>query len=723
MKKILFFSAFLLISNCFAQNFNPQWSTRFQAVLDSVIVVNNIKGASLAVYSPGEGLWNGVSGVSSSGVPVTADMRFGVGSSTKLFIAVIILKLQEQGVLSLEDHLYDWLSNYPNIDSSATIRQLLSQQTGFFCYILDNPSMYSDSIWTDTTRLWTPQDILATIGPPHFLPGEGYYYSNTNYLLASMIIEAATGKTWVQNIHEIIFTPLNMDSTFVGAYENPNGPVAHEWANDSTEIVNSPMTSLFSMSGASGAIMSTVFEMIQWYHALFEGNIISDSSLQQIMTYDPSSNYGLGICVGIHSKTMRDLDYFHAGEVLGYQSLMYYNSMTGTILCYLANSLCPDFEYVYDPLLDVLNNEYPKQQNDAGIISVISPWQNYCNAIITPKVILKNFGSDQLSNVVVKYQIDSEPPVVYNWVGSLGSDSTKIINLQGFYTNNIGNGPHYFKTYTSSPNGSLEGNNYNDTSNSQFYIKLSGGNVIYLSESFESPEFPPGGWGTNSDSFFQWGRTSLASDSGSFSAVRCNYLDYNTGSIYDLDLPMINLTYAWLPYFQFDYAYTHYPGYYDTLQVLISDDCGLTWQTIFSKGGDSLMTAPPTENVFYPDSTQWRNCMVPYISHGNVLIRFRVIAGYGNNLYIDNVIISEMTGINPIDLDGSCISVYPNPVMDKVNIKGLKPGSEFYVADVMGKIILTGQSKAIIETLGLGHLPKGMYYLVTPEGAVRICKI
>lgn len=58
-------------------------------------------------------------------------MRFGIGSNTKLFISTVMAKLQEQGVLSLDDHLYQWLPSYPNIDSTATIRQLLSHQTGF----------------------------------------------------------------------------------------------------------------------------------------------------------------------------------------------------------------------------------------------------------------------------------------------------------------------------------------------------------------------------------------------------------------------------------------------------------------------------------------------------------------------------------------------------------------------------------------------------------------
>ena len=107
-------------------NFDPTWANRFQIVLDSVRIATGMKGASLAVMVPGQGVLTCVSGISSPGVPVTRERRFGIMSNTKLFIAVVLAKLQEQGILSLDDHLYQWLPTYPLVDSTVTIRQLLS---------------------------------------------------------------------------------------------------------------------------------------------------------------------------------------------------------------------------------------------------------------------------------------------------------------------------------------------------------------------------------------------------------------------------------------------------------------------------------------------------------------------------------------------------------------------------------------------------------------------
>ena len=111
MKKLLFISIILasIQSNTIAQTFDTIWANRFQTVLDSIVTANNIKGASAALYVPGQGTWTGVSGISSPGVPITEDMRFGIGSNTKTFIATLVLKLQELGLLSIDDSIYQYL--------------------------------------------------------------------------------------------------------------------------------------------------------------------------------------------------------------------------------------------------------------------------------------------------------------------------------------------------------------------------------------------------------------------------------------------------------------------------------------------------------------------------------------------------------------------------------------------------------------------------------------
>jgi CubicO group peptidase (beta-lactamase class C family) len=646
-----------------SSNFDPAWANRLQTVLDSVMKANpTSKGASVAVYTPEEGMWIGVSGISRLGVPITPGMRFGIGSNTKTFVAVAILKLQEEGVLTLDDHLYQWLPPFKNVDSTVTIRQLLNHQSGIFDFMNDRTIEYHKSIWADTSKFWSTQEILATIGKPHFAPGNGFRYSNTNYVLAAMVIEAATGKTWVQKLHDLIFDPLNLDSTFVGAFEPRNGPVAANWDNISGKLItNSPMTSLYSMSNAAGGILSTASEMVQWYNALFSGSIISNASLGMLLSFDPSSLYGLGII----DNEVYTHNYYFSGSTLGYQSMITYDIRRKAIMCFLFNDAYTWAEKIL-PMTDVFFLGYPKRTNDTELITVKVPWEHYCSDTITPKVELKNNGSSPLTSVSLNYKVDNGTISVFNWNGLLNPGKTIVVSLPSI---SPGEGPHKFTCYTTLPNGQPEGYNFNDTLRSTFYVNITTPAITELYEGFDGNGFPREGWALNSSSILQWGETSLTKFSGSGAGV-ANNEDWTgvIGQYRDLQLPLFNISNLDSTYFSFDYAYSPKQGNWgDSLQVSASADCGQTWQTLFKKGGYNLLTTTDFhEEVFYPESaSEWKHVSLSLAGfEGNILIRFRARYGNSNNLYIDNIRVERI--IDGIDEPAVCdqqltILVYPNP--------------------------------------------------------------
>jgi D-alanyl-D-alanine carboxypeptidase len=701
--------------------FDPTWADRFQTVLDSVAAASGVKGVSAAVLVPGQGLWTGVSGISHEGVPITSEMRFGFASNTKLYIAVTLEKLQEEGVLSLDDHLYQWLPSYPYVDSTATIRQLLSHQSGIFDFWNDHISFFWNTILADTSRFFTPDEVLATIGAPHFAPGHGYSYSNTNYLLAGMVIEAATGESWVQQLHNIIFDPLFMDSTFVGAFEPRNGPVAHEWVYNYGENPNSPMTSAYSFTNASAAILSTPQEMVAWYSALFKGEIISEASLQEILDFDPSTQYGLGISEYVINNS--HYTYLHSGAMIGCLSQMVYDVQTKSVFCVVTNDRNIDFGVILYPLMNVLYNEYPKQENDAGITEIVSPWENVCNSSIMPSVFLTNFGSSQLTSVDINYQIDENALSTFNWTGDLSPGDTTNVVLPIITAED---GYHTFTCFTSLPNSAQEGNTYNDASKSNFIANTSQSTVTILSESFDGDVFPPDGWTLSSSSMFQWGQTPLSSFSGTGSLVRSNYNDGNTGAYYDINLPVIHIAEGTDAILEFLYAYAMYPGGYygDSLQVYISNDCGETWQTLFNKGGFELHTYGNTNKPFYPQtSDQWKEetfLLDAYTS--DVLIRFRAINGYSNNLFIDDISVSFVTSTDENNLAEN-FKVYPNPATNEFNFSGLPVNSQIQLTDLTGKLLIT---KKVVENqskIEIGQLPNGVYILRTVLGTKKIVKM
>jgi D-alanyl-D-alanine carboxypeptidase len=637
--------------------FDSTWANKFQMALDSTMVATNSKGASVAVYSPEYGMWTGVSGISQPGVRVNAGMRFGVGSNTKLFIAVTMVKLQEEGLLTLDDHLYQWLPSFPHVDSSITIRQLLKHESGLFDYWNDNPSLITQA-WPDTGRFWTPQEIIGSIGQPHFAPGNGYSYSNTNYVLAGMIIEAATGQTWIQILHDIVFDPLSLDSTFVGAFEPRNGPCSAEWDYFGGVLVtNVPMTAEYSQANACGAILATASEMVQWYNALFSGYILSDSSLQMVLSLDPSSMYGLGIGGGPLNQGF----YSHTGAVFGFISMILYDIQKQAIICMLFNNRDTDLNSVINALMTVFYDGYPKAPNDAGIARIEIPKDHNCTTTIAPEVVLANYGTLALNSVSIHYQLDEGDTLVLDWTGILNPGESENVILPEI---NAAVGQHIITAYTSLPNGEPEGHAFNDEGWKDFIVEPEVPLISELFEGFEGNVFPPEGWTVNPASIAQWGITPLASLDGNNSLARCNYGDMWTGYHYDFELPLVNISGYYNTDFKFDYAYKMYPFVYgDSLQVTISRDCGETWTTVFNKGAWGLATVTGASyDMFYPDSpNDWKQASIPLSSfEGPVLTRFRCVNGGGNIIYIDNINLDLLTDIKT-EKSSYALSVYPNP--------------------------------------------------------------
>lgn len=359
MKRILF-AAFLFFSapGAKSQSFNPLLAAMLQDTLNNYVQqVGNVKGMSAGVYIPGQGSWVGVTGISHTGQPINAGMRMGIASNSKLFVSTIMLKLAERNIISLDDPLSRWLPNYPNVNPSIRIRQLLNHSSGIADPIFISPWM--DTINANPTRVFTPAEVLSWLGPPLFPAGTSYGYSNVNYILAGMIAKNATGFSIARLIRDSILTPLNMDSTFFDVEEPATGTIAHRWWN-SIDYHDTSRVGLNSAGGCAGSMFSTASEMLQWYHALLSGQIIKQSSLNEltgfIATSSPTYQYGLGFS----RETTLSLTYWgHGGSTWGYRSKMIYDSCLKVTVCGLTNCFPSGMEAVTFLLYRAVKNHVP----------------------------------------------------------------------------------------------------------------------------------------------------------------------------------------------------------------------------------------------------------------------------------------------------------------------------------------------------------------------------
>jgi D-alanyl-D-alanine carboxypeptidase len=387
MKNIFLFGVIVLgmITFINAQSFDPVLASKLQNKIDSITTANNIKGVSACVIYPRMGTWKGVSGISHAGVPITSDMEFGIGSNTKLFTGVLLLKLAENNIIHLDDSLHQYLPNLRNIDPNITLRQLLNHTSGL-ADVTDVVG-YSDSILSNPNRIFTPIEVMNWVGPPLFKAGTSWNYCNTNYLLAGIIAENATGRVYGQLLRDTILSPLQLDSTFLDVYDKVLYTIAHPW-QAGTDQFSVPRKAINSVSWAAGAMYSTSGEMAQWFQGLMNGQVINSNSLNEMTTFVGSGKYGIGISEALVNGRKV---WQHGGTIWGgYNTFMMYEPSSGIVICVFINQLPAQALPIARQLLTTIQNYplandeiipngkyytvYPNPTND--LVSIDIPYQN-----------------------------------------------------------------------------------------------------------------------------------------------------------------------------------------------------------------------------------------------------------------------------------------------------------------------------------------------------------
>ncbi|WP_051717747.1 serine hydrolase domain-containing protein [Streptomyces megasporus] len=239
--------------------------------------------------------------------------RFRIGSITKTFVATVLLRLQEEGRLDLDDSVERWLPGlvrgHGHDGREVTVRQLLNHTSGIFNYTEDPElaeRMFGLGFFEHRYDSFTPEELvgIAMEHEPVFAPGEGWSYSNTNYVLAGLVIEAVTGKPYADEVERRVIEPLGLRSTVVpgtrATMPRPHGrgygllPEGEgvKWA-DVTDV--NP-----SWAWAAGEMISTVDDLNRFLRALLDGRLLSEESMAEMFAAVPtggegSARYGLGV--------------------------------------------------------------------------------------------------------------------------------------------------------------------------------------------------------------------------------------------------------------------------------------------------------------------------------------------------------------------------------------------------------------------------------------------
>jgi D-alanyl-D-alanine carboxypeptidase len=255
--------------------------------------------------------------------PVPWNAEFRVGSFTKTFVSATLLQLVGEGRLSLDDTVDRWLPGLVrgngNDGRRISVRQVLQQTSGLPDYVAGLPYLFSQEDFEKNrfATVTAEQAVaLAMRYPPEFAPGTRWKYSNTNYMLAGMLIKRVTGRSWRQEVRRRIIEPLGLRHTYAPG-TSPYVPAPHavgyerfpgDGATEDDPKYGDPIDATLlnpSWGGSAGAIISTTGDGDRFLRALVSGRVLRPAQLaemQRTVPTDadfqrvwPGSRYGLGL--------------------------------------------------------------------------------------------------------------------------------------------------------------------------------------------------------------------------------------------------------------------------------------------------------------------------------------------------------------------------------------------------------------------------------------------
>jgi CubicO group peptidase (beta-lactamase class C family) len=270
-------------------------------------------------------------------VPATSETVYRIGSITKQFTSAAIMRLMEQGKLSLDDTLQKFLPNFPAQGNHVTVRNLLNHTSGIKSYTSLGPK------WQRGMRLDLATDSLVALfasEPFDFKPGDAWSYDNSGYFLLGMIIEKVSGKPYGKYLQDEFFTPLGLKSTI---YCDQAPLIKHRAQGYALrpdgQFLNAEPLSM-TQPYAAGSLCSTVTDLAAWTLALSSGKVVSPASYKLMTTPGTLNNgkpltygFGLGIgAVGGHRQVS------HNGGINGFISELHHYPDDSLVTVVLTNT-------------------------------------------------------------------------------------------------------------------------------------------------------------------------------------------------------------------------------------------------------------------------------------------------------------------------------------------------------------------------------------------------
>ncbi|HMN46574.1 MAG TPA: serine hydrolase domain-containing protein [Povalibacter sp.] len=284
-------------------------------------------------------------------VPNSPDTRFRLASLTKQFTAAAILLLEEQGKIRLQDPVSRYVPDTPAAWNAITVLNLLTHTSG-----IPDLTTFPDFVEM-ARRPTTPENLVASFRdrPLDFPAGTDFRYSNSGYILLGYILERVSAQPYAQFVTKNIFVPLGMKHSGYDSNADVVPMRAQGYARRDGRVIIADYLDM-TVPFSAGGLYSTTGDLLRWYHGLFDGRLLSASSLER-MTTPFRGNYAFGIAADVDTNGNKVL--WHGGAIDGFSVFSAYVPADESAVVVLANMEGAPARAMAADILRLVNHAVP----------------------------------------------------------------------------------------------------------------------------------------------------------------------------------------------------------------------------------------------------------------------------------------------------------------------------------------------------------------------------
>jgi D-alanyl-D-alanine carboxypeptidase len=330
---------------------------RLQQRLDSLHRTGAFAGAQIGVALPDGSVISVATGFADTAKKERMTTRHLLlqGSVGKTYASAVAMQLIHEGKFALDDSIAKyfggepWFNRLPNAQA-ITVRQLMNHTSGLVRYEFNERFMADLTAAPD--RVWRPQELVAYLldSAAPFAAGQGWDYSDTNYIVLGMIMERVTGRAYYDLARERVLRPAGLtetvpsDSRVIAGLANGYAGANNPFGGSDAMLVDGRMVINPQFEWTGGGMASTAADLARWGKRLYEGRAFDPSMLTKLFEGVPArlgqnAKYGLGVIIR-ESPTLGTL-YGHSGFFPGYQAELFYLPVQKVAIAFQVNSSVP----------------------------------------------------------------------------------------------------------------------------------------------------------------------------------------------------------------------------------------------------------------------------------------------------------------------------------------------------------------------------------------------